>query len=60
MLSELTYMHDNPVRAWLVATPGEYEYSSYQAYFGNAYKNLIDRQMVGSGSRDLSLGYRCG
>jgi putative transposase len=39
----LEYIHDNPVRAGLVSSPGEWEYSSYRCYFGGAYRGLIDK-----------------
>lgn len=43
LLSELAYCHNNPVRAGLVRHPGDYEYSSYRYYYGNAYRGMIDR-----------------
>jgi putative transposase len=48
LLRELEYCHNNPVRAGLVTTPGEYAFSSYQYYYGNAYRGMIDRFDGGS------------
>jgi hypothetical protein len=36
-------MHYNPVRTGLVDSPGDYEFSSYRYYFGEDYRNLVDR-----------------
>jgi putative transposase len=41
--NEINYMHYNPVRAGLVDSPRDYEFSSHRYYFGEAYRNLIDR-----------------
>jgi len=42
ILAEIDYMHNNPVRAGLVALPEDYKYSSYHYYFGNEYLFLVD------------------
>lgn len=41
--NEINYMHYNPVRTGLVDSPGDYEFSSYRYYFGEDYRNLVDR-----------------
>lgn len=38
----LDYIHYNPVRAGLVVSPGDYEFSSYRHYYGASYHDLID------------------
>ena len=42
LINMIEYMHNNPVRAGLVAVPEDYEFSSYHYYYGDLYKNLID------------------
>lgn len=43
MVSTLNYIHNNPVRAGLVTSPKDYRFSSYQYYYGNSYRGLIDQ-----------------
>lgn len=43
-LSALRYIHKNPVKAGVVSDCKEYEYSSYNEYFGKS--ELIDREFV--------------
>jgi len=40
------YLHLNPVRAHLVRTPEEYEWSSYRTYLGMRRENWIDCEWV--------------
>jgi putative transposase len=40
LLEKIEYIHNNPVRAKLVASPGEYPFSSYNYYFGNNYPGI--------------------
>ncbi|MBE0415464.1 MAG: transposase [Dehalococcoidia bacterium] len=46
LLEKLDYIHNNPVRAGLVLSPGDYEWSSYRLYFSEepAFQRRIDVQ----------------
>jgi putative transposase len=37
LLQKIEYIHDNPVKAGLVTSPEQYQYSSFNHYFGNHY-----------------------
>lgn len=40
------YIHLNPVKAGIVRSPDEYEFSSYRAYIGNALPVIEDHEKV--------------
>lgn len=42
LFTEMNYIHYNPVRAGLVISPGDYEFSSYNRYITGAYRDLVD------------------
>jgi len=37
------YIHNNPVKAGLVNNPGDWEFSSYQSYYGSSKVTLINK-----------------
>lgn len=39
LVNKLEYMHNNPVKANLVTSPEEYEYSSHNHYFNTSYSS---------------------
>jgi len=39
------YIHNNPVKAGLVATPGDWIYSSYNEYFRSGTKSICNRYL---------------
>lgn len=41
------YIHNNPVSAGLVKTPGEWEFSSYPDYEGKRNGSLVSRELAG-------------
>ena len=45
LLMKIDYLHNNPVRAGLVKTPGEYEFSSYNQWLREGTSSLIDRNI---------------
>jgi REP element-mobilizing transposase RayT len=48
LLEVSRYIHNNPVKAGIVARPGEYRWSSYNAYVGKAtmIKKLLDTNTI--------------
>lgn len=46
MLTTTRYIHLNPVKANMVKTPEEYEYSSYRMYIGDKKEKLISTESV--------------
>ncbi|MDI6604550.1 MAG: transposase [Thermoanaerobacteraceae bacterium] len=40
--NKIEYIHNNPVRAGIVKTPGEYEFSSYNYYYDKVNNYLVD------------------
>lgn len=42
LLSKIEYVHNNPVRAGIVKTAGEYEFSSYNYYYEKVNNYLVD------------------
>jgi len=46
LLSLVKYIHLNPVRARLIKTPEEYEWSSHRAYIKAVGKSIVDEEQV--------------
>lgn len=45
-LTTVRYIHQNPVKAGLVKSPGDYPYSSYCSYVGKAPRGIVDTGFV--------------
>jgi len=46
LLQKIEYIHNNPVRAKLTTTPGEYPFSSYNYYFGNNHSGILEIDII--------------